>query len=82
MNQECRSRPKRDHVRQRIEFASEGAFHASHSRHAAIEQVEDASQQNEPQGDRYLLVKIALAEIRLDDLRQRDEPAEQVACRQ
>ena len=78
MDQEGRRHPERDQVGQRIELAAERALHAAHSRDAAIEQIEDAGQQDETQRDRDFLVEIPLINVCLDDFCQRHEAAEKI----
>ena len=47
MHQERRRDAERNQVRQRIEFAPERAFRAAPARHAPVEQIENAREQNE-----------------------------------
>ena len=49
MHEKRRRDAERNQVRQRIELAPERTFNAAHARHPAVEQVEDARQQNEPE---------------------------------
>ena len=51
MHQKRRGHAEGDDVGQRIELATERAFGPAHARHPAVEQIEDAGQQNEEERD-------------------------------
>ena len=82
MHQKRRRDAERNQVRQRIEFAPERAFRAAQPRHPAVEQIEDARQQNEREREFDLAEVVIARRIGLDDFRQRHKAAEQIARRQ
>ena len=47
MHEKCGRDAERNQIRQRIEFAPERAFVSAHARDPAIEQIENAREQNE-----------------------------------
>src|ERR1043166_5949294 len=77
MHQESRRRAEGDEVSQGIEFASEGALNAAHPRDPSVQQIENAGQQNESEGD-FDWLKISIRNVSLDNFCQRHEPAKQV----
>src|SRR6266403_981733 len=81
MDQEGGGRAEGNQVRQRIEFAAEGAFDAAHARDPAIEQIEYARQQDKAQRD-FDRVKIARGDVGFYDFGQSNKAAEEVAGRE
>ena len=82
MHQERRRGAEGNQVRQRIKFAAERAFRAAHARHPAVEQIEDAGQQDEAERHLDLAKIVGSRGVGLHDLRQRHKAAEEVARRQ
>src|SRR6266850_1599707 len=76
---------KRDNIREGIEFAAKGTVLSSQTREAAVEHIENASTENEPDGGvkkrRCFIRTGPLNERALYDLKRGRESAEQIACR-
>ena len=86
MNQESGRRAEGNQVGQGIKFPAEIAFHSAHARQTAVEQVENAGQQDERQRQfdfqKGAGVELAIgADFRLHDLGQRHKAAEQISRR-
>ena len=73
---------ERNQVRQRIKFTPERTVRAAQPRHPAVEQVKNAGQQNEGEGELDLGEIEITRRIGFDDFGQRHEAAKQVARRQ
>ena len=87
MHQKGRRNAKGNQVGQRIKLAAERAFMPAHARHAAIEQIKNARQQNAREGkfDGPPIDQTGhrvRREVGLHDLGQRHEAAEQIPRRQ
>src|ERR1041385_8908711 len=77
---------KGNKIRERIEFAAKWTFDASHPGNTPIEQIKNAGEQNETEGDEnrsviHDTVRIWF-ELGLDNFSERDEAAEQIGRRE
>src|SRR5438270_404740 len=78
MNQKGGRHAERNEISERIEFAAERTFNAAHPSDTPIEQIENAGQQDESEGDLDVMI-IAGGDVRLDNSCQRDEAAEKIS---
>ena len=79
VDQKRRRRAERNDVGQRVKFAPERTFIAAQPGDAAVQQVEEAGQDDEKNGVADDVVEIRGGDVRLDDPRQREKAAEEVA---